>query len=310
MSRSLVAAKKGSKASGAASLQERIAGHFEDLSPQLRVAARYVAEHPQEVAMRSLRQIASSMALPPPTFTRLARSVGCGTYEELREICRLETSRRTRTFAEKAQSLQRHGDRASKRSEPREPGALLREQVSAAIGNLESTLAGIDLGRLAAAADVLATAEKVVLIGSLSSTAFTDYTGYMAGMAFANWRTAGTNSTSMPASLVDVGKRAAVLVVTKSPYARKSVDAASLAHRAGAQIVAITDGLQSPVMRFAHHSFIVATDSPNFFPSHAATVVLLETLIGMVIRRSGRSAQQRIAAVENANRENGEYCHV
>src|SRR5262249_55881797 len=158
-----------------------------------------------EVAMRSLRQIAGSVALPPPTFTRLARSVGCGTYEELREICRLETSRRTRTFAEKAQSLQRHGGGASGRSEPRQPGGPLREQVSAAIDNLESTLAGIDLGRLAAAANVLAAAEKVVLIGSLSSTAFTDYTGYMAGMAFANWQTASTNGASMPASLVDVG---------------------------------------------------------------------------------------------------------
>jgi len=54
----------------------------------------------------------------------------------------------------------------------------------------------------------------------------------------------------------------------------------------------------------------VATESPNFFPSYAATVVMLETLIGMVIRRSGKPAQRRIAAVENTNRQNGEYWHV
>jgi DNA-binding MurR/RpiR family transcriptional regulator len=259
--------------------------------------------------MRSLRQIAGSVALPPPTFTRLARSVGCESYEELREICRGEISRRTRSFAEKAQSLQR-GQYGRAADERRKPGALLHEQVSAAISNLERTLAGVDQTRLAAAADVLAAAERVTLIGSLSSSAFTDYTAYMAAMAFSNWRVAGGIGASMPASLVGCGKRDAVLVVTKSPYARRSVDAARLAYRAGAQVVAITDGVQSPVMRFASHSFIVETDSPNFFPSHAATVVLLETLIGMVIRRSGKRAQERIGAVESANRDAGEYWHV
>src|SRR5689334_7288020 len=172
------------------SLQDRIAAHFDGLSPQLKVAARYVAEHPHEVAMRSLRQIAGSVALPPPTFTRLARSVGCESYEELREICRGEISRRTRSFAEKAQSLQR-GQYGRAADERRKPGALLHEQVSAAISNLERTLAGVDQTRLAAAADVLAAAERVTLIGSLSSSAFTDYTAYMAAMAFSNWRVAG-----------------------------------------------------------------------------------------------------------------------
>jgi DNA-binding MurR/RpiR family transcriptional regulator len=294
----------------ASSLQDRIAVHFDRLSPQLKVAARYVAEHPQEVAMRSLRQIASTVALPPPTFTRLARSVGCETYEELREMCRLEITRRTRTFAEKAESLQHYGRSGGAVLEAREPGALLREQVSAAIANLETTLAGLDQTRLAAAADVLAAAERVLLIGSLSSAAFTDYMAYMAGMAFSNWHAVAKSGASVPASVVDVGKRDAVLVVTKSPYARRSVEGARLAHRAGAQVVAVTDGVQSPLMRFAQHSFVVATDSPNFFPSHAATVVLLETLIGMVIRRSGKAAQRRIGAVENANRHNGEYWHV
>jgi DNA-binding MurR/RpiR family transcriptional regulator len=311
MSRSLAAAEGiGEGRPGVFSLQDRIAAHFDGLSPQLKVAARYIAEHPQEVAMRSLRQIAGRLALSPPTFTRLARSVGCETYEELREICRLEITRRTRTFAEKALSLQHHGRRGGGDLGSREPGALFCEQVSSAITNLEATLAGVDQRRLAEAADVLAAAERVLLIGSLSSAAFIDYMAYMAGMAFPNWQPATKSGASVPASLVDVSKQDAVLVVTKSPYARRSVEGVGLAHRAGAQIIAITDGVQSPVMRFADHSFIVATDSRNFFPSHVATVVLLETLIGMVIRRSGKPARRRIAAVNCANRENGEYWHV
>src|SRR5262249_1770794 len=160
-----------------------------------------------------------------------------------------------RTFAEKAQSLQHHRRRAGGEQGSREPGTLFREQVSAAITNLEATLAGLDQRRLAEAADILAAAELVLLIASLTSTAVPDYMAYMAGMGFPNWQSAAKSGASMPASLVDVAKQDAVVVITKSPYARRSVQAVGLAHRAGAQIIAIPDGVQSPVMRFAHHSF-------------------------------------------------------
>jgi DNA-binding MurR/RpiR family transcriptional regulator len=98
-----------------------------------------------------------------------------------------------------------------------------------------------------------------------------------------------------------------VLVLTKSPYARRSIEAARIAKDAGARVIAITDGVHSPIIPLAGVSFIVSTDSPNFFPSHAATLVLFEALLGMVVRRRGKSAQARIAAVESVNRSHGEY---
>lgn len=285
------------------SIQDRIGSHFDALSPRLKLAARFVAEHPHKVAMRSLRQIASASELSPPTFTRLARAVGCENYEELREICRHEATRRSHTFADKARLLQRRGaDDAH-----REPGGLLRHQAAAAIANIETLLATIDPRKLDRAAETLATSDRVLLVGLLSSTAFTDYAAYMASMAFLNWQVVGRSGVSMPAALFDATRRDAVLVLTKSPYARRSIEAARIAKQAGARVIAITDGVHSPVIPLAGVSFIVSTDSPNFFPSHAATLVLFEALLGMVVRRRGKSAQARIAAVESVNRSHGEY---
>jgi DNA-binding MurR/RpiR family transcriptional regulator len=291
------------------SLQDRIGSRFETLSPRLKVAARYVAEHPHEVAMRSLRQIAITIELAPPTFTRLARAVGCESYEELREICRSETSRKTLTFAERARSLQESA-RGPEMIGRRQPGAFLREQGTAAITNIEALLRNIDLKALGMAADVLASADRVLLVGALSSTAIVEYMAYMAAMAFPNWAVVGRGGSSVPGGLLDVSKRDAVLAVAKSPYARRSVEGVRLARQGGAHIVAVTDGVQSPVMRLADHSFVVATEGPNFFPSHAATILLLETLMGMVVRRSGKQAQRRIEAIENANRDSGEYWQI
>ena len=140
----------------------------------------------------------------------------------------------------------------------------------------------------------------------LSSAAFADYAGYMANMAFANWQVADVRCVDA-CNAVRYGRRDSVLVLTKSPYARRSIEAARMAKDAGAEVIAITDGVHSPVIPLARISFIVCTDSPNFFPSHAATLVLFEALIGMVVRRGGKKAQSRIAAIESANRSHGEY---
>ncbi len=254
------------------------------------------------VAMRSLRHIAAAAKLSPPTFSRLARTVGCADYEALREICRHETTRRSQTFADKAKLLQRAGADNARH----EPGGLVRRQAAAAIANVEA-LATIDPRKLDRAADILATSDRILLVGLLSSAAFADYAAYMANMAFPNWQVAGRSGVSMPAALFDTTRRDAVLVLTKSPYARRSIEAARIAKRAGARVIAITDGVHSPVIPLAHISFIVRTDSPNFFPSYAATLVLFEVLIAMVVQRGGKSAQSRIAAVESANRSHGEY---
>ena len=285
------------------SIQERIGSHFDALSPRLKLAARFVAEYPHKVAMRSLRQIASVSELSPPTFTRLARAVGCENYEELREICRHEVTRQSRTFADKAKLLQRRGPGDAYRK----PGTLVRHQGAAAIANIEMLLATIDSRKVDRAADALATSDRVLLVGLLSSTAFMDYAAYMANMAFLNWQVVGRSGMSMPAGVFDATPRDAVLVLTKSPYARRSIEAARIAKQAGARVIAITDGVHSPIIPHAQIVFIVSTDSPNFFPSHAATLVLFEALIGMVVRRSGKRAQARIAAVEKVNRSHGEY---
>jgi len=212
-----VQAARTAKQKHAPSIQDRIGAHFDTLSPQLKIAARFVAEHPARIAMRSLRQVAAEAGLTPPTLSRLARAVGCADYEALRDICRNETTRRSQTFADKAKQLQKRGDGES----PREPGGLIRRQAAAAVANIEMLLASVDARKLELAAGILSRSERVLLVGSLSSTAFADYAGYMANMAFANWSVAGQSGVSLPAALFDLGRRDTVLVVTKSPYARR-----------------------------------------------------------------------------------------
>ena len=87
------------------SLQDLPYEQFQVLSPQLRRAARYVIEHPGEIATRSQRHVATVSNLPPPTFTRLSRAIGLQNYDPLSELCRYDILQSKTELADRAKAL-------------------------------------------------------------------------------------------------------------------------------------------------------------------------------------------------------------
>lgn len=286
-----------------ASIQDRVMARIDDLSPKLRSAAEFVVAHPDEVATRSLRQVAKAANLTPPTLSRLARALDCETYEDLREICRGELKRRNRVLADKAQELLQL---SSGNDQTDKPGVFL-VQARSALENVQELMETVELDRLRAAADALSKARKVLLLGTSSGLAMANYFRCMASMAFDNWRVAGADGTLWATEIAKLGPEDVVFVVSIQPYADQPVRSAQIVSDTGAQIIAVTDSLKSPFASIASHCFIVETESPQFFPSHAAPLVLIEGLMGMVVRRAGKSAAGRIRSAESTGHELHEY---
>ena len=65
----------------------------------------YVAANPIEVSFRSMRYIAGKTGLTPPTFSRLARSLGFESYEQLKEACRVAAKDTYSGYRERAEAL-------------------------------------------------------------------------------------------------------------------------------------------------------------------------------------------------------------
>ncbi len=280
-------------------IQDRVSSRFGELSPQLKHAAQFLLDHPIEIATHSLRHVAGKAELSPPTFSRLARALGFETYEDMREICRGEVKQHGSKFAEKVKALQALDPDIAHKT----PGNYVLKQASAAISSIQELMANTDTQRLAEAADRLNSARNVLLIGAMSSRTLIEYLAYMADLALGNWHLAKPDGYSLSAAVSNLDERDAAIVVTQKPYARLSINAANLAAKRGAYVVAITDGIASPVLKSASAGFLVSTDSPQFFPSHVATLVLLESIMGMVVRRAGDAAHNRISAMEEIKGE-------
>jgi DNA-binding MurR/RpiR family transcriptional regulator len=284
-------------------LQDQISRNFSDLSPQLRRAARYVSEHPEDVAMRSLRQVAKTSGLNPPTYSRLARAIGFQHYEDLRDSCRNELRQQRLSLADRAALLQESDGSSAKSS----AGSFAAAHARSAVSGIQKLIDDLNVSQLAVAADQLAKAENVFLIGSMSSRTMVEYLSYVAHMATSNWRVIGQGADSASVLLAGITERDVVLTVAIAPFASETVRAVEIAAAADACILAVTDDLQSPVLKHARFSFFIPTESPQFFPSQVAVVTFLEILIGMVVRRLGDKCQNRIDAVEKINHAIGDY---
>jgi len=273
-----------------------LAREYASLSARLREAADYVAENPVEIATRSLRSVASRSGLPPATFSRLARALGFGCYEELRELSRAAVGRSLSSFSHKVEQLQ-----AEERRNTLPP--LLLRQSEACIENIVNMSQSLDRDKLEQAVDRLHKARNVVLVGALGSAGVVEYMAYMANFFSTKWRIAAQKGASMGSVLADFGPGDVLLVITKPPFARCSIRAAQMAARQGAFVIVLTDTRACDALEHADIGFVVPSESPQFFSSFAATLVLTETIIGMVVARGGARARRRIAQVEEHNRQ-------
>ena len=71
--------------------------------------------------------------------------------------------------------------------------------------------------------------------------------------------------------------------MTFKPYRTEVVDAVDIARSQGVTVIGISDSPASPIIAGSEHSFVVQSETPQFFPSTVATVGLLETLMAFVI---------------------------
>lgn len=282
-------------------LGEIVAPRLASLSPKLREAALYVVEHPDEVAAKSLRQVARAADMSAPTFSRLADELNFASYDDLREACLSHLKAQERGFAAKAKALRE--DAAAGAA----GGSFIVHQARSTIANINLLLNSVDPEQIERAARRLATARRVILVGAMSSRPFVDYLAYVASMGFDTWRVLGGEPGADAAVLTDAGKEDAALVLSKAPYAAGSIRKAGYLKDAGVHVIGVTDKLTSPLCRHADTVFLVPTETPQFFTSHAATLVLLEALIGVVVGIGGADVAERIARIETNCREMGEY---
>jgi len=279
---------------------DALATELESLTPQTRKAATYVLENPNDVGVSSIREIAEAANVKPDTFMRMARSVGFDGYDDFREPFRQEIRRGNASFPDRArwlQSLEKRG----------KLGGLYADMVNSTLTSIENTFAGIDDQMLKKAADTIWASRQVFALGvGVHSSNARNFT-YLASTGMDQFHAIPKPGSTAIDDLARADKSDVLIAITCKPYRREIVEAVEVAREQGVIVIGISDSPASPIIIGSEHSFVVAADTPQFFPSSVSTIALLEMLLSFVIASASPEIIERIEKFHKRRHQLGIY---
>ena len=281
-------------------LISHLGARMDTLSPQLRIAARYVMDNPQDVSISSVRMLSDNANVKPNSFVRLARELGFDGYDEFREIFRTQIRKKAGDFPDRVrwlQSIQKKGALSS----------LYATMVSDALGNIEQTFAGIDETELEAAASAIWQARKIYILGvGVNHTNASNF-AYLAATGMNDFVAIPRPASTAIDDLSRANDQDLLIAITQAPYRQEVLRATQFAHSQGMKIIALSDSQSSPVMAQADYGFITHIDTSQFFPSSVSIIALLETLLSFVIAGASDEIVNRVEAFHQKRHDFGYY---
>ena len=273
---------------------------FDGLSPQLQEAARWVIDHPADVALLTMREQARRCGVAPATLTRLAQHLGLSGYDDVRRV-----------HAEAVRAVPR-ASMAAPRNCWRATAATAmpawRRTSSRPSSGTSRPLATPDaIERIAAAAEMIAVADHVFCLGQRSSFSVAFIFHYVRSLfgsksvLLDGWGATGRDS------LRAVGPKDALLAITVDPYVRDTVETARYAKSRGARVVAISDSELSPLAAVADRTIVIRTETPSFFHTMTPALAAAECLAALVAARRGKETLSALAASEQQLAAFGTY---
>ena len=279
---------------------DRLLERLPSLSPQLRKAAQYVLDHPNHVGVGSIREVADAAAVKPNTLVRMARAAGFDGYEDFRQPIRERLLSPRGNFPDRArwlQSIARGGRH----------GRLFSDMAAAGIDNLEALYAGTTADAIKAAADRIVAAATTHVLGVGIFYGLAHNFAYLGRMALGTVEAIPREGSLPIDDLARAGSADALLAMTFRPYRSEVVEAVRAARDQGVAVIAVTDSRSSPVALGAAHSFIVSTDTPQFFSSIVAAAALLETIMAFVIADADDRVVANIESLHRRRHDLGVY---
>jgi DNA-binding MurR/RpiR family transcriptional regulator len=251
-------------------LAQRVAAQSADLSTAEARVAKYLAEHPDDVAFASASELGVLTSTSDATVIRTVKALGYPGLPALKRMLQ-ETVRGRLTPAGR---LNRSLDEAGN-----DPAAVLSHVLDDHIGLLEEARRTLAPGDFSQATRIIAEARQTVVFGL-------GVLGYMAGyfaLRLSRLRhpaRAATASGFLAAdALLDLGPSDALVVIAHTSLAPETETAINHAQRVGAKTILLTDDLAEALHDRVAATLTAPIGATGSFSTQASTLAILEALV-------------------------------
>jgi len=278
-------------------LSERIRSRSKGFSKGQRAIARYIQEHPDQVAFMTASKLGATVGVSESTVVRFATEIGYSGYPALQQAMQ-EMIRSKLTSVQRLEMTSRNIGQDK----------LLDAVLDQDIDILKRTKENIDREAFNRAADALVGAKKVYVLGAGSSLALATFLAHYLRLIFDTVQLVeATSEATILQQIIRAGEGDAVIAISFPRYSRKAAKTLRYASDRGMVTVAITDSPLSPLAEHAAHLLLARSDMVSFVDSLVGPQSIINALIVSVAIRKKQEVAQTLQKIESIWDEYGVY---
>ncbi|KGT92859.1 RpiR family transcriptional regulator [Erwinia typographi] len=273
-------------------LNQLIKTRYDSLPKREQQAAAFVLEHPHEVAVMSMRELASMAELPASTMTRFAKSLGLTGFDQLRSVYISEIRGQGHAYESRMAGLvamkQQVGD-----------NSLALDLADTTVAHIQSLCTPQQIESIVRAGKILSAARRIYCLALRSSYPIAHHFAHVTSYFHRDVRLVdGSGESGIMTLLHDLSNKDVLFVTSISPYARKTISLTKYMSQHKVKIVAITDNASSPVARISDEAIVVKKQTNSFFDTLTPALLTTEILIALLAANTRGDVRSKVKNTE------------
>ncbi|NLP28116.1 MAG: MurR/RpiR family transcriptional regulator [Clostridia bacterium] len=241
---------------------------FSRLSKGQKLIAEYILKHYDKAAFLTAAKLGTNVGVSESTVVRFANELGYSGYPALQKALQELIKNRLTTVQriELSNGLINEGN-------------ALKDVIKSDIENLRATLEKIDYKVFEEVIENIFQAKTIYIIGLRSSTALAEFLGFYLNLILDNVKVVGYGMSDIFEQMLNLSSEDLVIGIGFPRYANRTIEALAFAQDRKAKVVAITDGLLSPLANRADYTLIAQSNMASFVDSLVAPLSIINALI-------------------------------
>jgi len=178
-------------------------------------------------------------------------------------------------------------------------GDVLSKVLLADADKIKHTLEDIDRDAFEEAVDRIVAAKNIYILGVRASSSLAGFLAHGLRMIFDNVKFVQTTSGSeMFEQIMSIRPEDVMIAISFPRYSKRIIHAVNFANNAGADVIAITDSLASPIAPQANQVLTAKSDMASFADSLVAPLSIINAIIVAVSRKKQDDLKIRLRQLE------------
>ena len=253
-----------------------------------KLISTYILENYDKAAYMTASKLGNIVHVSESTVVRFAIELGFAGYPEFQHALQEIVRTKLTSFQRIEVTNNLIGD-----------GDVLSKVLLADADKIKHTLDDIDHDAFDEAINRIVEAKNIYILGVRASSSLAGFLAHGLRMIFDNIKFVQTTSGSeMFEQIMSIQPEDVMIAISFPRYSKRIIHAVNFAHNAGADVIAITDSLASPIAPQANQVLTAKSDMASFVDSLVAPLSIINAIIVAVSRKKQDEVKIRLRQLE------------